>query len=65
MVGLLLSFPGASYLASLTEIHKQALGAVETVLTVIAVNVIMLALLELPLLAFCSRLSGRPSHWSG
>ena len=65
VVGLLLSFPGASYLAALTEIHKQDLGAAEVVLTVIAVNVVMLVLLELPLLGFCSRLSGRPSHWSG
>ena len=52
VVGVLLSFPGASYLASLTEIHKQNLGAVTTVLTVIAVNVVMLALLELPLIGY-------------
>jgi hypothetical protein len=52
VVGVLLSFPGASYLASLTEIDKQNLDAVTTVLTVIAVNVIMLALLELPLIGY-------------
>ena len=52
VVGVLLSFPGASYLAALTEIDKQNLGAVATVLTVIAVNVIMLALLELPLIGY-------------
>ncbi len=52
VVGVLLSFPGASYLAALTEIHKQGLGWPEVVLTVIAVNLVMLVLLELPLLAF-------------
>ena len=52
LLGLVLSFPGASYLASLTEIHKQDLGATEEVLTVVAVNVVMLVLLEAPLVAF-------------
>jgi len=52
VVGVLLSFPGASYLAALTEIDKQNLAALMTVLTVIAVNVIMLALLELPLIGY-------------
>jgi hypothetical protein len=52
LIGLLLSFPGASYLASLTEIHKQGLSTAGDVLVVIAVNVVMLALLEIPLLAF-------------
>ncbi len=52
VVGLLLSFPGASYLASLTEIEKQNLGGAATVLTVVAVTVVMLVLLEVPLLSF-------------
>jgi Sap, sulfolipid-1-addressing protein len=52
VVGLLLSFPGASYLAALTEIDKQHLNAAETVLTVIAVNLVMLVLLELPLIGY-------------
>jgi hypothetical protein len=52
LIGLLLSFPGASYLASLTEIHRQGLSTAGDVLVVIAVNVVMLALLEIPLLAF-------------
>jgi hypothetical protein len=52
VVGLLLSFPGASYLAALTEIDKQNLGAAATVLTVVAVTVVMLILLEVPLLTF-------------
>ena len=52
LVGLLLSFPGASYLASLNEIHKQNLSSGGDILLVIAVNVVMLALLEIPLLTF-------------
>jgi hypothetical protein len=52
VVGVLLSFPGASYLASLTEIHRQQLAGSEVVLTVLAVNLIMLVLLELPLIGY-------------
>jgi Na+-transporting methylmalonyl-CoA/oxaloacetate decarboxylase gamma subunit len=52
VVGLLLSFPGASYLAALTLIEKQDLGAAATVLTVVAVTVVMLVLLEVPLISF-------------
>ncbi|HST17089.1 MAG TPA: GAP family protein [Gaiellaceae bacterium] len=52
VIGLLLSFPGASYLASLTEISRQNLGTVEVVLAVLAVNIVMLALLEVPLVCF-------------
>jgi hypothetical protein len=48
----LLSFPGASYLAALTEINKQNLGAAGNVLVEIAVNIVMLVLLEVPLVAF-------------
>jgi Sap, sulfolipid-1-addressing protein len=52
VVGLLLSFPGASYLAALTEISRQDLGFAEVVLTVLAANAVMLILLELPLISF-------------
>jgi hypothetical protein len=52
VVGVLLSFPGASYLAALTEISKQNLNQVEIVLTVVASNLIMLILLELPLIGY-------------
>jgi Sap, sulfolipid-1-addressing protein len=52
LVGLLLSFPGASYLASLTEIDKQNLGVTATVATVLAVNLVMLVLLEAPLIGY-------------
>lgn len=52
LVGLLLSFPGASYLASLTEISRQHLSTAGVVVTVVAVNAVMLVLLELPLISF-------------
>jgi hypothetical protein len=52
VVGVLLSFPGASYLGSLTEISKHDLSELEIVLTVISVNLIMLVLLEVPLIGY-------------
>ena len=52
LIGLVLSFPGASYLASLTQISKQGLGTFPMVLTVLAVNAVMLVLLEVPLASF-------------
>jgi hypothetical protein len=52
VVGILLSFPGASYLASLIEMHRQQLGGAELALTLLAVNLIMLVLLELPLIGY-------------
>ena len=52
LVGLLLSFPGASYLASLTEINRLDLSGAGVVLTVLAVNAVMLVLLEVPLIGF-------------
>ena len=52
VVGVVLSFPGASYLAALDQIDKQNLSSVGIVATVLAVNVIMLALLELPLIGY-------------
>jgi hypothetical protein len=52
VVGALLTLPGASYLAALDSIHKLNYGTVEEVLLVVMVNVIMLALIEIPLLSF-------------
>jgi hypothetical protein len=52
VIGLLLSFPGASYLAALTSIYKQDLDGVAIVATVVVVNLIMLVLLEVPLVAY-------------
>jgi hypothetical protein len=52
VVGALLTLPGASYLAGLNGIAKQDLSNTATVLSVIAFNVIMLGLLEVPLLGY-------------
>src|SRR3954462_12760724 len=55
LVGVLLSFPGSSYIAGMDELSKQNLATAETVLAVLAFNVIMLILLEAPLLAYAIR----------
>jgi Sap-like sulfolipid-1-addressing protein len=52
VVGLLLSFPGASYLAALSEINKQNYGATGVVLAVLLANIVMLLLLEVPIVGF-------------
>ncbi len=52
VVGVLLTLPGGSYLAGLAEMSKQELSTTETVLYVLVFNVIMLALLEVPLLGY-------------
>lgn len=52
VAGMVLSFPGASYLAGLLAIDRQHLSTAATVLTVLAFNFIMLTLLEVPLLGF-------------
>jgi len=51
-IGAVLTLPGASYLAALDTTAKQNLTTAETVLTVIAVNLVMLVLLEVPLVGF-------------
>ncbi len=53
-VGAILSFPGASYIAGMDRLSKQSIGTFETVLAVIGFNLIMLALLELPLLGYAT-----------
>lgn len=55
VVGVLLSFPGASYIAGMDALSKQSIGTAATVVAVIAFNVVMLALLELPLLGYATR----------
>jgi hypothetical protein len=55
VVGILLSFPGASYIAGMDLLHKQNTGTVATVLLVLAFNAIMLLLVELPLLGYAIR----------
>ena len=52
VVGALLTLPGASYLAGLDKIAAQNLSTTATVLSVISFNLIMLALLEVPLLGY-------------
>ena len=52
VIGALLTLPGASYLAGLSQISKQDLSTTVTVLCVVGFNLIMLALLEIPLLGY-------------
>ena len=52
IVGALLTLPGGVYLTGLSQIDQQSLSTTATVLSVIAFNLIMLILLELPLLGF-------------
>jgi hypothetical protein len=52
VVGALLTLPGASYLAGLSRINRLDYSPPVTVLIVVAFNVIMLALLEIPLICF-------------
>jgi hypothetical protein len=52
VIGALLTLPGASYLAGLSRIHKLHYSTAGTVLTVIAFNLVMLWLLEVPLACF-------------
>jgi hypothetical protein len=52
LIGALLTLPGASYLAGLSEIHKLHYSTTATVLLVIGFNLVMLWLLEVPLACF-------------
>jgi Sap, sulfolipid-1-addressing protein len=52
VVGVLLSFPGASYIAGMGLLSEQHTGTAVTVLVVIGFNVVMLILLELPLIGY-------------
>ena len=51
-IGALLTLPGASYLAAMNQTAKQDLSDVATVLVVVSVNLVMLALLEIPLIGY-------------
>lgn len=55
IVGVLLSFPGASYIAGMDLLSKQGTGTAVTVLVVIGFNVVMLLLIELPLIGYATR----------
>lgn len=52
VVGALLTLPGASYIAALHRIADEDLADPATVAVVLAFNLIMLMLLEVPLLAY-------------
>ncbi len=52
VVGALLTLPGASYLAGLRRIDKLTYSTAQTVLLVVAFNLVMLVLLEIPLVCF-------------
>jgi Sap, sulfolipid-1-addressing protein len=52
VVGAALTLPGASYLAGLNRIDKLNYSTAETVALVVGFNLIMLALLEIPLICF-------------
>lgn len=52
VVGALLTLPGASYLAGLDRLSKLGYSTAATVLVVLAFNLVMLALLEVPMIAF-------------
>ncbi len=51
-IGAILTLPGASYLAALDSISRLHYGTAGNVLLVLLVNVIMLALIEVPLVSF-------------
>ncbi len=55
LVGALLSFPGASYIAGMDRLSKQHVSTGATILAVLAFNAVMLMLLELPLLGYAIR----------
>ena len=52
VVGLLLSFPGVSYLAALDRLIHLHYSAFVVVLIVVGINLVQNLLLELPMLAF-------------
>lgn len=52
VIGALLTLPGGSYLAGLHGIDQENLSTPLTVLSIIGFNIIMLALLEIPLLGY-------------
>ena len=52
VVGMILSFPGVSYLTALDKIHKLNPGTIPTVLLVIGFCLMQQILLELPLLGY-------------
>jgi hypothetical protein len=62
VIGALLTLPGASYLAALTRLAKDDLSTPESVLVIVGFNLIMLALLELPLLSYLLQPDATPGR---
>ena len=52
VIGILLSFPAASYIAGTDALSNQNIGTAATLLAVLAFNVITLLILKLPLLGY-------------
>jgi Sap, sulfolipid-1-addressing protein len=52
VIGALLTLPGFSYLLALGRLHKLDYPAAESIVVVIAFNLVMLILLEAPMIAF-------------
>jgi hypothetical protein len=52
VVGVLLSFPGVTYLTALVRVAKGHFSGIESILLVVVFNLIMMVLLELPLLGY-------------
>lgn len=61
IVGAVLTLPGASYLAGLDRLSKLNYSTAATVLCVIAFNLVMMLLLELPMIAFAVAPEGTPA----
>jgi hypothetical protein len=55
VIGILLSFPGASFIAGMDQLSKQKIGTTATVLAVIAFGLIELLILEVPLVGYTVR----------
>ena len=52
VIGILLSFPGASFIAGMNQLSKEKLETTETVLHVVAFALIELIILEVPLIGY-------------
>jgi hypothetical protein len=55
ILGMALSFPGALYLVALKDIAESDIGTGKSILLIVAYNLIMFALAEIPLVAYALR----------
>ena len=62
VIGVMLTLPGASYLAGLTRLSRLDYEPTVTVLVVIGFNLIMLGLLEAPMIAFAVAPDSTPAR---